>query len=397
MSVEAGVEEQVDDVAPPQVDTVEDTSSDEGPGSGRSQLRRQLEQGFDNDRKAAEREAKRQAGRFNRTKTAVPDDQQKTEAAPAGEGGEAEGDAAENAATPAPEAWTKEAKAAWGNLPPEVQAAVTKREVDMAKGVEELKAKYTDLDKVLAPRLETIRRHGQTPANAVNQLWLWFEALSQNPDQAFPALAQSFKYDLRRVMPQEQPQQQQVQPQAQQQAPSQQEIDELPAWARQYFGQYDQSMNQMAQFFQQKLGSLEQNLAAASQAKTDEILSTWAKDKPHFEDVRQHMANLIGSGAVPPLPNGSADLDKAYDMALWGMPEVRQKILAEQAAAQQAELKKKADAERKAQQELAEKARRAATSIAPTAPGAPVAQQKKGKTGKSVRESIMEARQELSE
>jgi membrane protein involved in colicin uptake len=110
------------------------------------------------------------------------------------------------------------------------------------------------------------------------------------------------------------------------------------------------------------------------------------------------MGQLINSGTVPPMENGDADLDRAYDMALWAMPEIRQKVLADQQKKAEDDRKAKAEAEKRAQQEAADKARKAnAGSLAQSAPGSPLQNQNKPKKGKTVRESIMEARDELME
>lgn len=370
----------------------------DGPGSGRSEIRKSLEKGFADARKETEREDRRDrdTGRFQKSRARQEQELQEQEQE-APEQQEQEGTPVEAGDEDtgfeivAPEGWTKDAKAEWANLPPAVQAAVTKREVDMAKGVEELKKKYTEIDNALAPRLETIRRHGHTPAAAVNQLFAWFEALGANPQVAFPALANSFKFDLRTIPglgpQQQQPAQVPEKPQKEVGAP------EIPEYAK----TLEQKIAELQNQFQYQLGQLSTNFQAQTQSRTEENLAVWSKDKPYFEEVRQFMGQLIGSGTIPPLPNGNADLDKAYETALWAMPEVRAKVQADMAQKQAEARRAKAAAEKAAQQEAADKARRATGSLAPGAPGAPAQDTKKGKKGKSVRESIMEARQELSD
>lgn len=379
----------------------------DGPGSGRSEIRKELEKSFDTARKSERsREAPPKKYVSSARKEAAAQGQ---EAAPAE--GEAEAAPAEEAAaepaTAAPEGWTKEAKAEWENLPPAVQAAVAKREVDMSKGVEQIQKKYAEIDQVLQPRMETIRKHGHTPAQAVNQLFAWFESLSANPQVAFPALAESFKYNLRSIpglipaeliqLWQEKQKAGQQQPGQQQPAAEAQPGGEVPAGVQKYINELNQKLQALEQGFTNQLGQLSSSFQQQSQAKTEEILANWSRDKPHFEEVRRTMSRLIASQEVPPLPNGAADLDRAYDMALWALPEIREKILAEQRQKADAELKAKQAAERKAQQDQADKARRAqAGSITGSAPGAPGLPAKPRK-GKSVGESIREAIGELRE
>ena len=135
------------------------------------------------------------------------------------------------------------------------------------------------------------------------------------------------------------------------------------------------------------------------EAKTQEILHNWSQGKPHFESVRGLMAQLIQSGAVP-LKNGNVDLDGAYDMALYANPEVRNQVLAAQQAESAKQAKVKADAERKVQQDQANKARRVAVGVSSSSPGAApgtIAGRPVGKGRKSVRESILEAREALND
>lgn len=373
----------------------------DGPGSGRGRIRQELEKSVESVRKTEQPAARKPPVRAAR---------QMQEEAAAVEGEAAEGEVeAQEAVTQhkVPDGWAKEAKAEWENLPPAVQAAVEKRELDMAKGVEDLKKRQAEIDQVLQPRLDMIRRHGHTPAQAVNQLFAWFEALGTNPQVAFPALAQSYKFDLRSI-PGLIPQQQQVPQPGQQQVPQPgqqpgapgaeaQPAGDVPPSVQRYIDDLNRKMEALQQGFSNQLGQLSTSFQQQSQAKTEEILGNWSKDKPYFEDVRKMMAHMISSGAVAPLPNGAADLDSAYDRAIWAIPEVREKILADQQKAAADAAKAKAAAERKAQQDQADKARRAqAGSLAGTAPGAPVPPVK-GRKGKTVAESLRDAMKELSE
>jgi len=156
-------------------------------------------------------------------------------------------------------------------------------------------------------------------------------------------------------------------------------------------------LGNIKQAFAQELTGLKGTFQQQSEAKTNEILANWSKDKPHFESVRGLMAQLIQSGAVP-LKDGQVDLDGAYDMALYANPEIRAQVLAAQEAERVKQLKAKQEAAKKAQELEVAKARKAGVGLGGGAPGEPGAAPggKKGK-GKSVRESIMEAREQLTE
>lgn len=347
----------------------------DGPGSGRGELRKQLEKSAEQERKGREARTpketkepapKRQARGLNHQETEEPEVEETPETL-------TEGIPDPEVKDQAPEGFSKEAKAEWQQTPNNVRAAILKRVEDMNKGVNDLKQKYSELDQVLSPRLELFRRHGHTPAAAVNQMFLWFDALANNPDQAFPALAQSFKYDMKRVLNGAAPAV----------APKEQEQPQSEPWKTEiegFRGQVNQTLQGLMQQFQQ-----------SQMAKTEEVLSTWAKDKPYFEDVRQTMAHFVQSGLALGA-NGQVDLDKAYDMAVYALPDTRAKIGAQQEAEKAKAAADKARKEKDAQQAQADKARRAAGgAVRTSAPGEVVpANQRKGK-GKSVSESLREA------
>jgi len=210
--------------------------------------------------------------------------------------------------------------------------------------------------------------------------------LAVNPTQAFPALAKSFNLDLAQVM-------------AAQQKPAGAEGQPAGAVApevQQYITEMQNRLAAIEQGFSQKLGTVESQIQQQAESKTNEVLAMWSKDKPHFEAVRKTMANLIASGTVP-LKDGQVDLDGAYDMAIYAMPDVRTQVLKAQQEAEKKAVAAKIEAEKKAQQAQADKARKAAVAVSGSAPGIPSIAGKPKGPKKSVRESIMEARQELEE
>jgi hypothetical protein len=374
--------------------SIEDLAVDEGGGGApppvggegdketpKPSVRDQLEKGFEADRKASEpgRKPRRVAGGA-----------EIDEGAPGEARGDKTGDktlreGSQTQVAP-PEAFAKEVKAEWANVPPTVQAAIIKREQDMAKGVEELKSKQAEIDKVIAPHMEAIRRNGHTPAKAVEQLFAWFQALAANPKEAFPALAKSYNFDLGSLV---QPKQETP---VNGQAPPAQGA-EIPDPVKNYITGLEKRITDLTAAVTDKIGSLETNWQRDSETKTNEILMNWAKDKPHFEAVRKHMGYLIGSGAVPLKQDGKIDLDKAYDMAIFALPEVREQVLTAKRAEEQKEAEAKAAAEKKAQAEAAAKARAAGVGVGTGAPGAPgqPGQGRQRAKSKTVRDSLKEA------
>lgn len=391
----------------------------DGPGSGRSQLRQQLEKSFkeessrrsQRDPAQVERETRRTRGpqdRLPERKGAKDQQAEREEADAEGEQqeqpeteteGQEQQDQQEQVA--APEAWPKEAKAEWANLPATVQAAIAKREVDGAKGVEQLKQslkQFEPIAQVLQPRMESIRQFGHSPAEAVGQLFAWFDALGQDvervksgqPVVAFPLLAQSFGLDPKTLFggaP--------AQPGTEKKA-EEQPAGDIPAPVQQYITALEQKLGNMTKAIEQKFGALENTFATQREAQTQELIDAWAKDKPYFKDVKVMMGHLLASGQIPALPNGAADLDTAYEQAVYANRDTRARMLEDQRKKAEADTKAKAEKERRAQQDQVNGARKAAVGLGPSSPGTttPGTAQQKGK--KSVRESIMEAIDEVS-
>lgn len=394
---EAGAPEAVPQTPPPDAGGAGEAAVPE-PRDGKPEklsIRQSLEKGFA-DAKLAEKPAPKP----KKEKPARAADEMRAEAegttpaegaeAPAGEAAApAEGEAPKTAA---PTAWPKEAKAAWEQLPEQVRAAVLKRETDVQKGVDELKGKYAEIDGAIAPHIDAIRRHGHTPGQAVNQMFSWFHALAGNPDVAFPALLRSFNYDPRRLVPQAQ--QTAIQPAVGADGkPVAQPGGEVPPAVQQYITGISQELAALKNAFTQQIGQVQNTFQQQSEAKTQEVLMNWAKDKPHFEKVRVLMSQLIASGAVP-LKDGRVDLDGAYEQAIWANPEVRGAVQADVQKAAQAAQVAAAAKEKAAQQAAADKARKSNVSLAPSAPGAPPVG--KPKKGRSVRESLRDAMEELA-
>jgi DNA-binding TFAR19-related protein (PDSD5 family) len=180
-------------------------------------------------------------------------------------------------------------------------------------------------------------------------------------------------------------------------------VTEIPAPVKEYIGNLEQQLRQLSGVVNQiggQFGNMQQNFQVQSEAKTRENLSIWAKDKLHFEDVRQDMAKLIETQVVPLKANGEVDLDTAYERAIYFNPEVRKKVLAEQQQADLAARQQTQDAATTAQQTQVGKARKAAVSLpASSTPGATqgsravVAKKPGQKT--PVRDSLRQAIQQL--
>jgi len=283
--------------------------------------------------------------------------------------------------TKAPVGWTKAAKEKWNDLPAEVQSSILKREKEVSDGFAGTKvdkARLKEIDDVISPRLQAIQQFGATPAQTIDRLFLWMEALS-NPNNefrqaAFKTLAQNCNVDVSQLASQRQTQQQTSGTNSQQQEET---TEEIPTWAKTIIREQNASR---------------EAAATQRQANTLEYINNWSKDKQHFEKVRGVMTGLIQSGAIP-LENNQITygvLDKAYDKALRSDDDIWNDI--------QEEKKQKEVEERKAAAaKKAEQARKAAAknvSLRPNAPTLNGGSSNQKSNSNSIRGSILAAIQE---
>jgi hypothetical protein len=370
-------------------DSGDDTGEPERtePLSVREELKRAIAETSEPSDPAKVRDPK--TGRFNKGKEA---------AAPA-EAPKAEAAAPATPAVEMPNSLAKELKPVWEATPPEMQAAFLKRETDIAKGVEELKQRYTLIDQAIAPHTDALRQMNATPGDAVNRMFLWFKALAGRPAEAFPELAKSMGIDWQKLAAA----QNGAAPVGADGAPPAEGVaPDIPEPVKQYVSGMQNELAELRNIVQQiggRFGNVEQNLNTQNEARTRENLSIWSTGKPHFEDVRQDMAKLIETGVIPLKADGQVDLDTAYERAIYFNPDVRAKVIAEQQQADLAAQQKSKEAATAAQQTNVNRARKAAASLPVTTPGEIKGNAVKKKPGErmSVRESLNAAMAELKD
>lgn len=248
-----------------------------------------------------------------------------------------------------PSSWRKEAQELYGKLPQEfqmLQDEVERREADFHKGIESYKSKaqFADaMERVIAPHAQTLQSLGVTPDVAVHHLLEADRVLRYSqPDQKrayLQQLARSYGIDL------QQPEVDQTY------QPTDPRVDAVINYLRE-----QETVRQ-----RQEMAQLNSDLAA------------FARDKPHYEAVRNAMAGLLQVGAAQ-------SLQEAYDMAIYANSEVRAQVLAQQ----QAQVEEKRKQEAKAQ---AEAARRAASINVPRRGNLPV-QKPMGSMDDTIRETL---------
>lgn len=269
-----------------------------------------------------------------------------------------------------PSGWSKEAQALWESLPPAVKADAVRREAEVAKGFDEYRnktAQLSEISQALEPLKPILQQSGiQTEAQAVKRLLEW-EGSFRNPQtrmQAFQNLAQTYGVDLSTLVQNPSP------------APS--SAQEIPEPLRPVIDQFGNEV----QGVRRDVSAVQQELQTLRNERVEAELRNFAKDKPHFDKVRELMGKLMSAGAAQ-------DLEGAYHQATKIHPEVSAAIEAERAAKAASDLAK-------ANAEKAAKARQAAISPGQRSPSVMPTNSAKGKTS-SVRDTLLNSIGELRE
>lgn len=215
-----------------------------------------------------------------------------------------------------------------------------RREGDFLKGVGEFKS-HADRARAYDAAIEPFKGHLQSlgvdaPTAITALMRADYTLRTADPAtkaQYFAQLAQQYGIDLGQVQ-----QPPQVDPQTQY----------LMSQLNQLRQQQEMWQNQIVQQEQMKAQQELQSFATA--------------DKPHFDAVRNDMADLLETGKAK-------SMQEAYDMAVWMRPDIRQSLLDQQ----------RADAQRKAmEQAQAQRAKAAAVSVKGSSPASGGGQPLKG-------------------
>ncbi|MBX5217874.1 hypothetical protein HJC05_27285 [Rhizobium sp. NLR9a] len=243
-----------------------------------------------------------------------------------------------------PPGWSQEAKAQFASLPPEVQAAVSKREEEVDRGFRVLQD-YKGLEEFTP----IVRQAGTTHADVMRKAIDWENALIRDPVNTVVAVAKMAGVNLHALVNGQSDQILQRRPQQEQQQPTPQPVN-VEATVEQVLRKRD------------------------TQTQVDAFLSDPAN--AHAEDVLDDMVALINSGRA-------STLQDAYDAACWIRPDIRQQLISQTAPA----FVHQQQAQRAA---AADQARRASRSISGSSAPGPTRDAARGQPA-SIRDSLRDA------
>ena len=253
------------------------------------------------------------------------------------------------ATKPRPTSWKKDYEEHWGKLDPTLQDYINQREADYAKGVSMYKQNWEQaapIYEAMQPFMPVLQQYNIQPQQWIQGLGNAHMALVQGtPEQKlqmFAKLANDYGVPLQALTGQ----------------------------------QYDPQFSMLAQELNQlknQWGQFQTQREQTEQAQIQNEIQSFSKDKPHFEALRETMAQLLQSGVAN-------DLQSAYDKAIRLNDDIWQQ---QQAEAQQAQAQ--AQAQQRQQQVATAKAKAVSPkSISPTA-------NMNGGTGKkSLRDTLAE-------
>lgn len=210
------------------------------------------------------------------------------------------------------------------------------------EGFAQERQRISEIDKVIEPHLDAFKADGVSVPAGLDRLFTISAFATSQPEDFIKWFAHNRAIDLAGLtgQPAQQTQQTQIDPAFEDPsvAPLRQEIAALQQQVQQLGG----TLQSREQLDQQRVAQQEQQtIDGFKNAKADDGKPL----HPYFEDVRSIMASLMRDG-------NAADLQSAYDQAVWAHPEVRQKLEASRKAAADRESgktrRKKAAAAKKA-------------------------------------------------
>lgn len=201
-----------------------------------------------------------------------------------------------------PAGWTAAEKAEWQKLPPAVQAAVSRRETEIANGGKQWSDEKRHYQAILAPIEQASRARGLDVNQGAQLLAAAQNALDANPIEGIRRIMATYGVTPEHL------------------------LSEPPA-------SQPQVRDPVIPQISQKISTLENQLYEFQMSQTNGLLEAFASSHPHFAAVENEIASLIPviQNSEPGLPKQQV-LQKAYDQAVWLNPTVRAQLIAEQTA-----------------------------------------------------------------
>jgi len=192
-----------------------------------------------------------------------------------------------------PPAWSADAKAKWSTVPPDVQQVIAAREAEAHKAItqtgERMKG-YEALDAVIGPRRDALKATWGNEGAALQQLFQLSDFASSDPVGFVHWFAQQNRVDLSQLTA------------ATAAAPADPQVAAL---------QHELSSIKST-ISQQQMQAMENDIRAFADAKD----AAGNSMRPHFDDIRVEMGQLIQAGLATTLAEAYAKASRTND-AVW--------------------------------------------------------------------------------
>jgi hypothetical protein len=202
-----------------------------------------------------------------------------------------------------PSSWKPKAREHWNSLPLEIREEITRREEDAMNGSRRLQEQFAPLKELqqhMTPIVQELQRIGVSPQQHIDAV-MTTERVLRTADlptkfEALLGIADQYGIPLRQII-NKSVGQEVLQSPARTQIPDEirQELQEIRSWREQQ-----------------------------EQSIVNNDVASFGSQQEFFHDVRHTMADLIERGIA-------ADLQSAYDQAVWMNPEIRGILVARQA------------------------------------------------------------------
>ena len=224
---------------------------------------------------------------------------------------------------PPPNSWSKEAKADWDKLPPQVQEHIAQREAQSHKAISELgqfaKA-YEPIHETLLEHAERIRASGKDYVTYNADLYRADAALERDPVGFIKMVAEAKGIDLAAL----------TDPFA---------IPSTDAQSQQITAQLNAALHRV-EHLERQLADTRQRVVGreteeqqARQSALEAEVSSFAADKADWGDlVSEIFPEVQRIRSAKPNLSAKEILQEAYERARWANPATRSKLLAEQQA-----------------------------------------------------------------
>lgn len=220
----------------------------------------------------------------------------------------------------APNSWSADAKAVWGELPPSAQEYILNREKqahDQISRMGQELSTYKPVAQVFEANAQTFERHKMSPIEGVERLLDVQNQLDSDPVGTLQRIASVYGVNFQNLANGTPENQGQPDPQV---TALQRQVQDLQGKLSEF-----EKVSQTREEREQE--------AMVTQART-ELEKSGIMQKPHYDELKSDIADILGSGKA-------STFEEAYEKAAWANPTARQSLLDEQ---RKAELDKQAKA-----------------------------------------------------